>query len=70
MANQVYPYKTAREEYEARQVNISSILKTLDMKMKSHNHKASMDQKNWGFAGDLGFVEEQLKNIVDHFMVG
>lgn len=70
MANQVYPFTTAKEEYEVRQERIAKLITTLTNKMKSHNHKASMDQKNWGFAGDLGFVEEQLNNIVDHFMVG
>ena len=55
---------TALETYQARQANISILLAALNDRLAAHSHKAASKPRHWGYAGDLGSVQEELERIV------
>ena len=55
---------TALETYQARQANIFILLAALNDRLAVHSHKAASKPKHWGYAGDLGSVQEGLETIV------
>ena len=55
---------TAWEAYQARQANISILLAALNDWLAVHSHKAASKPRHWGYAGDLGSVQEELERIV------
>lgn len=55
---------TALETYQARQANISILLAALNDRLAVHSHKAASKPRHWGYAGDLGSVQEELERIV------
>ncbi len=55
---------TAFETYQARQANIFILLAALNDRLAVHSHKAASKPKHWGYAGDLGSVQEGLETIV------
>ncbi len=56
--------KTALDSYKAHQANISVLLKALHDELAMHNQRAVQQPRNWGFAGDLGAVQERLEEVV------
>lgn len=55
---------TALEAYQARQANISILLAALNDRLVVHSHKAASKPRHWGYAGDLGSIQEELERIV------
>ena len=55
---------TALETYQARQANIFILLAALNDRLAVHSHSAASKPKHWGYAGDLGSVQEELERIV------
>jgi hypothetical protein len=57
----------AQAQYNAHQASIRRLLKQLEAKLDTHEKQASAHPKNWGFAGDVGHVEEKLSELVEFF---
>lgn len=60
---------TAKAQYEERAADIKKLISRLQRALKKHEREFAKDEKNWGYAGDLGHVYSELNNIVD-FMRG
>ena len=58
------PEPTAAETYAARRNDIARLLDVLQMELDKHDTEQKADPRNWGHAGDLGKVREDLINIV------
>lgn len=56
---------TAQEKYNERQQSISELMKQMQELLKAHTKEQKQNPKNWGYAGELGYVEEQLQELVD-----
>lgn len=56
---------TAASQYESRRREVDKLIKTLQTGLDKHEKKFAKDPDNWGYAGDLGRVEELLKEAVD-----
>ena len=52
--------RTARETYDERRSEIAALLDTLGQEVNMHAEFAEKEGINWGHAGDLGRVAEQL----------
>jgi hypothetical protein len=55
---------TADTQYKANQASIRELMATLEARLAQHETKASADPSNWGYAGDLGRIETDLKELV------
>ena len=55
---------TADNQYKAHQASIRELMATLEARLAKHETKASADPSNWGYAGDLGHIETDLKELV------
>jgi hypothetical protein len=51
---------TAQAAYSARFAGVASLLEKLDAGLVAHSDRQAADARNWGYAGDLGHVEELL----------
>lgn len=60
MARTTAPRETAQAAYSRRFAGVSELLLKLDEGLKAHSDRQAVDPRNWGFAGDLGHVEELL----------
>jgi hypothetical protein len=58
------PEPTAAETYAARRNDIARLVDVLQMELDKHAEGAKADPRNWGHAGDLGKVREDLINLV------
>lgn len=58
------PEPTAAETYAARRNDIARLLDVLQMELDNHDAEQKADPRNWGHAGDLGKVREDLINLV------
>lgn len=58
--------QTADATYQARRVAITNLLDSIRLSLDEHAVEQSADPRNWGFAGDLGEVEDRLKSILRH----
>ena len=58
------PEPSAAETYAARRNDIARLLDVLQMELDKHDTEQKADPRNWGHAGDLGKVREDLINIV------
>ena len=58
---------TAVGAYQARQANISILLAALNDKLALHSKWSAKQPRDWGYAGDLGNVQEGLERIVAGF---
>ena len=56
--------ETAAETYATRQREIAAMLEFLKCELEVHAEKAAEDPRNWGFAGDLGLVRQNLKETL------
>lgn len=54
---------TAEENYQQRRETVDALLGELRGKLDVHAKRAAADPKNWGYAGDLGHVEEVLRDL-------
>lgn len=54
------PKQTAAECYARRSANVDRMLSKLTAAVAAHKARAGADSKNWGFAGDLDYVEATL----------
>jgi len=54
---------TAEETYRQRRETVDALLSELRGKLDAHAKRAAADPKNWGYAGDLGHVEEVLRDL-------
>lgn len=56
---------SAAEAYKMRQANISIQLAALLDAQRTHAERAAQEPGSWGFAGDLGRLEELLVQAVE-----
>lgn len=56
--------QTAAEAYAARLGECNELVETLRYQLQVHAARQEADPKNWGFAGDLGYVIEQLSYVL------
>jgi len=55
--------------YEKRSKNVEAILKELRQKLKKHAKKfKDSGERDWGYAGDLGYLEERVKDANNFFL--
>ena len=54
---------TAADEYRQRRQTVDALLDELRKKIDTHAQRAAADPSNWGYAGDLGHVEEVLRDL-------
>ena len=52
--------KTARAAYARRRKNIDAKLATLRTGLRAHHTRAAKHPGDWGYAGNLGYVEDLL----------
>ena len=51
---------TAKNEYQKRIEEIRQQLQDLQVALSAHETKFQSDDKNWGYVGDLGSVQQSL----------
>ena len=56
---------TLKETYSKRHANIKYALKVLKSKIKHHRSDFKKNPNNWGYVGDLSFIEKNLKEITE-----
>ena len=56
---------TAQQQYNQTRNDINTILQQLNELLDEKDKQAKNDAKNWGHAGDLGYIKEQLTTIVN-----
>ena len=56
---------TAKQQYDQTRSEINSLLMQLSELLKTKDKLAENDVNNWGYAGDLGYIKEQLTDIVN-----
>jgi len=54
---------TAADAYRQRRQAVDALLDELRKKIDIHAQRAAVDPSNWGYAGDLGHVEEVLRDL-------
>jgi len=55
--------RTAAKAYAARRASIDAMLAQLKSGLRAHHRSAAQRPNDWGFAGDLGRVEELLDEM-------
>lgn len=53
----------AQREYAARQARIKALMATISAALDDHAVRAAAQPGDWGFAGDLGHIEQQLQDL-------
>jgi hypothetical protein len=53
-----------RLRYEVNFDEIKAKLKILEIKLKDHQIQFEKKGSNWGFVGDLSYINEELDNLV------
>ena len=56
--------QTAAETYAARVQECNQLIDSLKSGLQAHSATQAADPKNWGFAGDLDYVIEQLSYVL------
>ena len=56
--------QTAAEAYAARLRECDELVESTRNQLQVHAARQQGDPKNWGFAGDLGYVIEQLSYVL------
>lgn len=54
----------AKAEYAEKSKNVKQLIARLEKALGRHSNEFSNDQKNWGYVGDIGRVESELKDIL------
>ena len=57
----------AQDAYNGHLDAIRAMMKQLEAKLDAHEKRASAHPTNWGFAGDLGYAETKLTELVSFF---
>jgi len=55
---------TAKEAYSSRRTTIKKLISGLENKLKRHSEKQNKNPTDWGLVADLGYVKEQLENLI------
>lgn len=58
---------TANEEYQTKTAEAKNLLNLISQKIQKMDTNQKIDSKNWGYAGSIGHVVEELKGI-DEFL--
>lgn len=59
---------TAQQTYQNKQISIRQKMAYLKSQLENHADMQNIESSNWGYIGDLGFVEEKLDELID-FMI-
>ncbi|MEI8195734.1 MAG: hypothetical protein WCI73_07485, partial [Phycisphaerae bacterium] len=58
------PTNNARDAYQARTKDINRLIGLLKNELATHAQTSEANPKNWGYAGDLGKVRNDLIELV------
>lgn len=58
------PEPTAAETYAARRCDIARLLDVMQMELDKHDERTKAEPTNWGMAGNLGKVRNDLIDLV------
>ncbi len=61
--------QTAAEAYAARKADIASLLDLIQQEVEVHAEEAAKDPTNWGHAGDLGHIRQNLVETLQFLML-
>lgn len=56
---------TAYEQYLANRIHTDEQIKMIQKMLKNMDMKAGHNQKDWGFSGSIGHIEELLNEIIE-----
>lgn len=56
---------TAAQTYTARNQRIDALIERLQVARQAHAQRAQRKPDDWGFAGDLGRIEQSLAELVE-----
>ena len=56
--------QTATEAYRDRMTDVRSLMDLLKTELRLHERKAKADLRNWGYAGDLGYIKDRLTDAI------
>ena len=56
---------TAKQQYDQTRNEINSMLQQINELLNEKDKIAEKDANNWGHTGDLGYIKEQLTDIVN-----
>ena len=62
--------ETASERYTDQRSEIAVLMDCIRMELDEHAKRAASDPGNWGFAGDLGHVNESLQEVLRGLLIG
>lgn len=63
------PQTTAAAQYEQRRRDLAILLDCIEMELDAHARRAAEDAANWGYAGDLGYITERVRETLQTFLV-
>ena len=55
----------AEAQYQSRARQIGAFLRKIEQLLSKHVHEQRSEPQNWGFSGDLGYVQERLGEVID-----
>lgn len=58
--------KDANTAYKERYKSVLSNLDKLKKLMKKHSVKQAKSPMDWGYAGDIGYVDDELTELLNH----
>ena len=61
--------KEIEKRYRKNLNEIKSNVNLLNTKLEKHNKKFEVNNTNWGYVGDLGYINEKLNEIVTFLKV-
>jgi len=56
--------ETAAQAYERNTRDINAMIEFLKMEMEKHAERQAAEPRNWGFAGDLAQIRQNLKETL------
>ena len=56
--------QTAAETYAARHAECAALLERITSRLEQHKASQAQEPANWGYAGDLGRVTEELAYVL------
>ena len=56
--------KEIEKRYRKNLNEIKSNITLLNKKLEKHNERFEVNSTNWGYVGDLGYINEKLNEIV------
>ena len=56
--------KTAHDTYVERHAQVTAKIEKVKVMLETHAMREAVDQSNWGFAGDLGHIDNLLSQIL------